>query len=163
MAASFAEFAAARGVALTRFAYLLCGDRFLAEDLTQTALERCYRRWRLAGMARAPEAYVKKAIANEFVSSRRRLSTREVVVESPAAGQVADHGIAVQDRDELWRGLAVLSPSHRAVLVLRYYEDLDDSAIADILGCSRGTVRSSASRALAALRADPVITGKERR
>lgn len=160
MATRFEDFAAARSVALTRFAYLLCGDRYLAEDLTQTALERCCQRWRLVGFAQAPEAYVRKAIANEFVSSRRRLATRDVLRDHPPDARVPDHALAVQDRDALWGALATLSPAHRAVLVLRYYEDLDDSAIADILGCTRGTVRSSASRALAALRVDPVITGR---
>lgn len=160
MSTSFEEFVAARGVALTRFAYLLCGDRFLAEDLTQSALERCYRRWRLVGMARAPEAYVKKTITNEFVSSRRRFAARAVTIERPSTAHVPDCGQAIDLRDELWQALGALSRSHRAVLVLRYYEDLDDTAIAAVLGCTRGTVRSSASRALAALRVNPAITGR---
>ena len=160
MPTRFEDFAAARGVALTRFAYMLCGDRFLAEDLTQIALERCSRRWRLVGMAASPEAYAKKAIANEFLSTRRRRASRDVLAERPPDLPVPDHAGAVHDRDELWRALTALAPAHRAVLVLRYYEDLDDAAIAEILGCARGTVRSHASRALAALRVDPVITGR---
>lgn len=158
MAMNFEDFVAARGVTLVRFAYLLCGDRFLAEDLAQIALERCHRRWRMVGMARAPEAYIRKAIANEYLSSRRRSASRDVVTEQPPDAHTPDHGPTIDARDELWHALAALTPSHRAVLVLRYFEDLDDNAIAAVLGCTRGTVRSSASRALAALRADETIT-----
>ena len=160
MPTGFEDFAASRGVALTRFAYALCGDRFLAEDLTQTALERCCKRWRVVGMPRSPDAYVKKAITNEFVSSRRRRSSRDVPIEELPDVHVLDHAPGVHDRDALWRALGGLSPSQRAVLVLRYYEDLDDSTIASILGCAQGTVRSSISRALATLRVNPVITGR---
>lgn len=157
MPTTFDDFAASRCVALTRFAYVLCGDRFLAQDLTQTALERCYRRWRLVGMAREPYAYAKKAITNEYVSSRRRRAAGDVLVESPPMAPQPDHAGAAADRDELWTALATLSPEHRAVLVLRYYEDLEDADIARVLGCTRSTVRSRASRALALLRLNPVI------
>lgn len=160
MPAGIEEFVAARGVALIRFAYLLCGDRFLAEDLVQAVMERCVDGWIRHGMPGYPEAYVKKAITNEFVSFRRRAWTRDVVVAHPPTATVADDTATAADRDELWQALAGLPSPYRAVLVLRYYEDLDDASIADILGCARATVRSTARRALAQLRVHPVISGK---
>ncbi len=160
MSAGIEEFVAARGVALTRFAYLLCGDRFLAEDLVQAVMERCVDGWLRHGMPAHPEAYVKKAITNEFVSFRRRAWTRDVVVADPPTAVVADGTATAADRDELWQALAGLPSPYRAVLVLRYYEDLDDASIAEVLGCARVTVRSTARRALAQLRVHPLISGK---
>lgn len=151
--ASFEDFVAARGLALTRFAYLLCGDAQLAEDLVQSALERTFQRWRRAGIVARPEAYVRQVIVHEYVSRQRRRSASEVVVADPPDVFVSDGGAAVDERDRVWRELATLPTQQRAVLVLRYYEDLDDVTIARLLGCARGTVRSAASRALATLRA----------
>lgn len=147
----FDEFAAARGDALLRFAYLLCGDAHLAEDLVQNVLSRAFPRWDRVAAAAHPEAYVKKMLVNEHLSWRRRLSSREVVRDAlPDAPVAADD--AVVHRDAAWRLLATLPRRQRAVLVLRYYEDLSDAAIAEVLGCSAGAVRAYASRALATLR-----------
>ena len=152
----FDEFAAARGDALLRFAYLLCGDAYLAEDLVQTVLARAYAKWPKVAGAERPEAYVKKMLVNEHLSWRRRRSSGEVAVADPEAGAVgADESVA--DRDAAWRLLATLPRRQRAVLVLRYYEDLSDAGIADALGCSVGAVRAYASRALATLRLDTTI------
>src|SRR6266508_4507578 len=130
MAATFEEFVVARGEALLRFALMLCGNRHGAEDLVQSALAKAYPRWsRIAAMER-PEAYVKAALVNEHLSWWRRRSSR----------------------DAAWALLGRLPCRQRAVLVLRYYEDLADAEIATILGCAPATVRSQAARALATLR-----------
>jgi len=149
---------ATRGLALTRFAYLLCGDRRLAEDLVQSALERTFLRWESTGSPDRPEAYVRQVIVREHLSRRRRRSSTEVVVADPPERATADEPAAADERDRVWRQLTRLAPRQRAVLVLRYYEDLDDAAIAAVLGWPAGTVRSTASRALAVLRADPVLS-----
>ncbi len=147
------DFVAARSLALTRFAYLLCGDAHLAEDLVQGALERTYRQWQKAGIAAQPEAYVRQVIVRGFVSAKRRRSATEIVMADPPETLNVDPAAASDERDRVWRQLAQLPSQQRAVLVLRYYEDLPDDAIARLLGCARGTVRSSASRALSTLRA----------
>jgi RNA polymerase sigma-70 factor (sigma-E family) len=151
------ELVATRGQALLRFAYLLCGDAHLAEDLVQTVLARAYAKWSRVGGSERLEPYVKRMIVNEHLSWRRRRSSGEVVTEAPgdsARPDTArpDGADAVADRDAVWRLLATLPPRQRAVLVLRYYEDLPDAAIAEALGCAESAVRSYASRGLAALR-----------
>lgn len=149
---SFDAFVLARGPALLRFAYLLSRDRHQAQDLVQEALSRAHRRWR---RVEQPEAYVRRAILNDFLSWRRRRSSGELVTDelpeptSPGAG---GHAAAQADRDAMWRLLARLPRQQRAVLVLRFYEDLDDAAIAGYLNCSQATVRAHASKALARLR-----------
>jgi RNA polymerase sigma-70 factor (sigma-E family) len=151
---SIEEFVAARGDALLRFALMLCGDRHRAEDLVQTVLARAYPRWhRIAGMA-APEAYLKRMLVNEQLRWRARRSNREVPLDRSADGAVTtDPAGAHASRDAAWALLARLPRRQRAVLVLRYYEDLPDGDIADVLGCRESTVRSQAARGLAALRA----------
>jgi len=141
-----------RGLALTRFAYVLCGDAHLADDLVQTAFERTLVRWRRAGVADRPEAYLRRVIVREFISLRRRRSASEVRTPSPPDTAQVSQGDTAGTRDVVWRHLTALPARQRAVLVLRYYEDLDDTAIAGLIGSSRSTVRSLASRAIAALR-----------
>jgi RNA polymerase sigma-70 factor (sigma-E family) len=149
----FDEFVAARGYALLRFAYLLTGDRYLAEDLTQEALVRAHRRW--ASIERAdPEPYLRKAIVHQYLSWRRRRASTETVLadlpERPDQSQAPDR---LAERDEMWSLLATLPRAQRAVLVLRYYEDLTDADIGAVLGCSDSTVRVHAFKALKRLRA----------
>jgi RNA polymerase sigma-70 factor (sigma-E family) len=152
---TFDDYVASRGAALLRLAFMLTGDQHLAEDLTQDVLVRIYGRWsRVAGMEQV-DAYVRRTLINRHVSWRRRRSSGEVPLAEPSevAHPAADDGSdAAADRDQAWRLLAMLPPRQRAVLVLRYYEDLSDREVADVLGCSAGTVRSQASRALATLR-----------
>lgn len=161
----FDEFVAVRGPALFRLAFLLCGDTHLAEDLVQSALAKAYRHWKRFGDGDSPESYVRTIIVREHASWWRRASSREVVTESPSdltgAGQVDDLAISVVEADATWAMLATLPRKQRAVLVLRYYLDQSDVQIAGLLGCSPGTVRSSASRALATLRHSAVVTSKE--
>ncbi len=146
-------FVAARGAALRRFAYLLSGDRQRAEDLVQSALARVVRGWpRIAAMEH-PEAYVRQVVVREHLAWWRRRASSEVVSAAPPdRPDGADFTTTAAERDAAWRLLAGLPPRQRAVLVLRFYEDLDDAAVAGVLGTSESTVRSNAARGLAALR-----------
>jgi RNA polymerase sigma-70 factor (sigma-E family) len=153
---SFDEFVAAQLPGLLRYAAALTGDRALAQDVVQDALVRVHRRWRRVLAADRPEAYVKRIVVNEYLSWRRRWHFRHVVLSHEPQDTIEpDHAARSADRDDLrWR-LAQLAPRQRAVLVLRYFEDLSDPEIAEILGCTQGTVRGYASRGLHALRLQP--------
>lgn len=154
MRQAFEEYVSARGGRLLRFAYLLCGDRHLAEDLVQEVLAKAHRRWDRIE-ADAPDGYLRAAIVRTNLSWWRRRSSRERVTAEPPErdGPRPDFADTHAVRDELWRLLAILPRAQRAVLVLRFFEDLDDQSIAAVLGCAPGTVRLHASRGLAALRA----------
>jgi RNA polymerase sigma-70 factor (sigma-E family) len=150
---SFEEYVAARGAALVRFAILITGDDHRAEDLVQDALARAYLRWDRIGRADRPDVYVRRMLINASRSWWRRRSNRELPVERPTERPVAgDFGAEAAERDEMWRLVAKLPRRQRAVLVLRYYEDLDDATIAETLDCSAATVRTHAMRALTMLR-----------
>jgi RNA polymerase sigma-70 factor (sigma-E family) len=161
--ARWAEVAMRHAPALFRLAVMLTGSRFEAEDLLQSCLERAGRHGeRVAAMA-APAAYLRRVLVNEHLSRARRLRRRVVEVAAdhapePSAPDTVD---AIDHRDEAWRWLATLPRQQRAVLVLRFYEDLPDDEIAELLGCSRVTVRSNASRGLASLRALLASTSSE--
>ena len=151
---TFEEFAADRLPGVLRFAAVLTGDRALAEDLAQEVLIRAHARWRTIGSLDRPEYYVRKMILNEFLSWRRR-SLRQIPAGGAAeesASRAPDHAHVYAERQALLGELGKLPRRQRAVLVLRYYEDRDDAEIAELLGCTPGTVRGYASRALAALR-----------
>ncbi|GAA2635142.1 SigE family RNA polymerase sigma factor [Dactylosporangium fulvum] len=150
----FAEFVVSRTAALLRFGYLLTGDRHLAEDLTQEALVKAHRRWGgIVGDA-GPEPYVRQAILRQFLSWRRRRSfTERPIAEPPDVPLAGDLSDRLADADEMWSLLRTLPRSQRAVIVLRYYEDLPDAEIARLLGCSPATVRVHAFHALQRLRA----------
>ena len=149
----FAEFVLARTSALLRFAYLLTGDEHLAEDMTQEALVRAHRHWSTITSDKGPEPYVRKAIMRQYLSWRRRRSSGEVpFAELPDSLDTHHDAEHVVNRDEISRLLAMLSRSQRAVVVLRYYEDLPDVEIATLLGCSAATVRVHAFTALKKLR-----------
>lgn len=154
----FEAYVAARGPALLRFAYVLTTDAHAAEDLVQSALADAYRRWGRVQRADQPDAYVRKIIVNRHLSGRRRRWWGERPsdqVDGPlggAGGVVADPADRVVERDATLSVLDGLAPRARAILVLRYYADLDDHAIAEVLGVAESTVRSTASRALATLR-----------
>jgi RNA polymerase sigma-70 factor (sigma-E family) len=152
-----AQFAAEHGVALTRFAYLLCGDRGRAQDLVQDTYLALYRRFGDELPIAAPVAYARRAIVHAQVSrARRRSSTETPVAELPEPAAV-DPTVAEDEQDAMWRALATLPERQRTVLVLRYYADLPDSEIARLLGVRRGTVRSLATRAFAELRHAPQL------
>jgi RNA polymerase sigma-70 factor (sigma-E family) len=154
----FAEFVAARSPALLRTAYLLTGDWASGEDLLQTTLEQCWRRWgRLSGN---PEAYVRQAMLRTFLSWRRRRWTGEVPTQELPDVGVDDATGAVDDRDRVWQALLRLPRRQRAVVVLRYFDDLSESETAHALGISVGTVKSQASKALASLRVDETLADR---
>jgi RNA polymerase sigma-70 factor (sigma-E family) len=147
----FREFVVARSPALLGTAYLLTGDRGAAEDLLQVTLLKAYRHWSRIRAAGNPEAYVRRAMSNQRISwwrRRRVVESDRALPDLPAGDGVA----SVEQRDELWRALQLLPPRTRAVLVLRYWEDLPEADTARILGCSVGTVKSLASRGLRRLR-----------
>ncbi len=151
----------ARGGSLLRFAYLLCGDFHLAEDLVQEALARACRKWKRVECGN-PDAYLRKAIVRMHISWWRRRSNREAPSGEIAATEVVDDFTAGHAlREELWAQLKTLSRKQRAVLVLRYFHDLDDDAIAQVLGCAPATARVHAHRGLAALRSRLSRTAEE--
>jgi RNA polymerase sigma-70 factor (sigma-E family) len=149
------DFVADQGVGLTRFAYLLCGDHTLAEDLVQDTYLALYRRFGETLTVAAPVAYARRAIVNAHISRARGRAAREVVsAEVPdSAADSIDGG----DQDAMWRLLAGLPVRQRAVLVLRFYADLPEGEIAAALGCRPGTVRSLAARAFATIREHPAF------
>lgn len=155
----FVAYAEARTPALLRLAYLLTGDGHHAEDLVQEALTQAYRRWDAVRTAGNPHAYVRRIVVNQHVSWRRRRQSTEVVVapESMPEGETTGVASGVAERDLAWRAMGDLPARQRAVLVLRYYEDLSDNDIAETLGVAVGTVRSLASRAFAELRKRPEL------
>lgn len=157
-----AELMQHHGLELLRVAYLLCGDRNLAEDLLQDALLGMHRRYPGGLPLDNPVAYACRAMANANVDRLRRRSSSEVVVDPVPEPALADPDDPAE-RDALWRALRRLPARQRSVLVLRFYNDATDTEIAEALGCRRGTVRSLASRALAALRVDADITEGGRR
>ncbi|MEV1017474.1 SigE family RNA polymerase sigma factor [Micromonospora sp. NPDC049801] len=150
---TFEEYAFARTSALVRLARLLTGDEHRAEDLVQDVLARAYARWGRISRTDQPDAYVRRMLVNTHHSWWRRRSSREVTVAAvlDRAGDV-DEAAGVAERDALWRLVSDLPARQRTVIVLRYYEDLDDMTIAGILACSTGTVRTHAKRALTTLR-----------
>ncbi|GAA5031063.1 SigE family RNA polymerase sigma factor [Actinopolymorpha pittospori] len=152
--AEFRQFVEARSLALLRTAYVLSGDQHHAEDLVQGALAKLAARWRKVD---DPEAYVRRVVYHDQVSWwRRRGRIREELVEhapDSEAGFATDHAGRVDRRLDVRQALARLGPRQRAVLALRYFEDLPEAEVAHILGCSVGTVRSQTARALARLRA----------
>ena len=154
--ASFEEFVRTRGPALLRYAHLLCGDGGRAEDLVQDALVKVHRRWAATADLAAPFAYTRRAVTNEYLSWRRRLTNHEVPATVPDLA-VAGPGDRLADRDLVWSVIRDLPRRQRVVIVLRYYEDLGDPEIAEVLGVAEGTVRSLASRAFAALRGRPEL------
>ena len=146
-------FVTARGAALRRFAYLVTGDRQRAEDLVQSALARVLRDWPRVAAMEHPEAYLRQVLVREHLSWRRRRLSTEVVTDVVAdRGDGSDFTTTAAERDAAWQLLTGLPPRQRAVLVLRFYEDLDDAAVARLLGTSESTVRSNAARGLATLR-----------
>lgn len=148
---AFEAFVAARSADLLRTAVLLTRDRGHAEDLLQTALVKAYRRWsRIDG---DPYPYVRRVLVTSAASWRRLRATQEIVslpAHDPAAPDATE---AVAERERMADALATLPPRMRAVLVLRYTEDLSEADAAELLGCSVHTVRSQTVRGLARLRA----------
>ncbi len=148
----FRDFVAARSAALLRTAYLLAGDWATAEDLVQITLTKTYLAWRRLGSIEAVEPYARRVLVNTSTSWWRRRwhgeRPTDVLPDRPAPDRL-DESL---ERDALWRHVKRLPTGQRAVLVLRFYEDLSEAETARLLGVSVGTVKSQCARALAALR-----------
>jgi RNA polymerase sigma-70 factor (sigma-E family) len=152
---SFREYVLARRNTLLREAYLLVGDVHLAEDLVQTTLAKAYVAWRRVTASKSPDAYVRRILINTNISRARRRGASELPTTS-----LPDSPALSQDRAEridLLRALETLPRRQRAAVVLRYWADLPEAEVADIMGCSVGTVRSQAFRGLAKLRGEPSL------
>jgi RNA polymerase sigma-70 factor (sigma-E family) len=147
----FAEFVAARSAALIRLAYVLTCDQHAAEDLLQTALTKAAAHW--GGIHSSPEAYVRQIMYREQIGLWRRRARRpETAMAQVPDLPVADQASGLDTRLALQEALRSIPAGKRAVLVLRYLEDLPEAQVAQILGCSVGTVRSQTHKAIAQLR-----------
>lgn len=154
---SFDEFVNASSSHLLRTACLLTWDDAEAEDLVQECLIQVARRWRRVQRMDLPLAYARRILVNLALAGRPSQSRRQGELgHESAVSRAAPHADAISEsleaRAELVDALARISPQQRAVLVLRYFEDLSEQQVADLLGCSIGTVKSSASRGLVRIR-----------
>ncbi|MCX4824264.1 SigE family RNA polymerase sigma factor [Streptomyces sp. NBC_01142] len=158
---SFSSYVRARGPVLLRTARSLTANPSDAEDLLQTALTKTYVAWERIEDHRALDGYVRRALLNTRTSQWRKrkvdefacdeLPEREAVPETDPAEQQVLH-------DAMWRAVMKLPDRQRAMVVLRYYEDLSEAQTAEVLGVSIGTVKSAVSRALGKLREDPELS-----
>lgn len=153
----FREFMVTRWPGLVRLGYVLTGDRWLAEDLAQTALAGACRAWWRVKRADDPDAYVRRILINATKSRFRRHRVIEQPTATAPEAAVADPTVSVDDRSALLGALQQLPQRQRAAVVLRYWEDLTDAQAGALLGCSASTVRSQAARALAKLRASGAL------
>ncbi|GAA4691981.1 SigE family RNA polymerase sigma factor [Nocardioides conyzicola] len=152
-APTFEEYAGSAWPSLYRYAYLLTGNHADAEDVAQQTLVKAHGSWARVEAADSPAAYLRRMLTNTYLSERRPQKRRlEVLTDEPPEPVLAPAS-GLEDRMTLWPHVTSLPPRQRAVIVLRYYEQLSEQEIADALGCSRGNVKSTAHRALNALRA----------
>ena len=152
-APTFEEYAGVAWPSLYRYAYLLAGNHADAEDIAQQTLMKAHRSWSRIKGSDSLTAYLRRMLTNTYLSQRRPKRRRlELLTDAPPEGI---HGPAggPEERMALWPHVKSLPPRQRAVIVLRYYEDLSEEEIANTLGCSRGNVKSTAHHALKALRA----------
>jgi RNA polymerase sigma-70 factor (sigma-E family) len=159
---SFEEFVVARSRQLQRTAYLLTRDHHLAQDLVQTTYAKVWPAW--TRISDDPEPYIRRVMLNTYTSWWRRKWRGETPTgELPDDGRSGGQG-QIEDRAGLMAALGRLPTRQRAVVVLRYFEDLSETETARVLNCSPGNVKSQASRALAKLRIDPALldSGRER-
>jgi RNA polymerase sigma-70 factor (sigma-E family) len=150
---TFEQYATRRLPVLLGTARAICADGALAEDLVQDVLIKVHARWSVIGSMAAPDAYVRRMLVNEYLSWRRtRLRQVPTTRSVDDAGTGVDFASAQADRSELLDEVRRLPARQRAVIGLRYYADLTDAEIADLLGCRQSTVRVHATRALKTLR-----------
>jgi RNA polymerase sigma-70 factor (sigma-E family) len=153
----FATFVRAHTAALIKTAYLLTRDADEAEELVQDTLVWLYPRWQQVAEAQHQLAYVRKSVVNRFLAGRRRMSATEVRYD-PTLERFTDQrdrrdaAAEVDERLAIWDELGQLSERQRAAIVLRFFHDLPDDEVAQVLDCRVGTVRSLISRSLSALR-----------
>ncbi|OAH15035.1 SigE family RNA polymerase sigma factor [Streptomyces jeddahensis] len=157
---SFVSFVQARGPVLLRTARSLTGNPNDAEDLLQTALTKTYVAWDRIEDHRALDGYVRRALLNTRTSQWRKRKVDEFVCDEPPEPEAVPVGDPAENqalRDAMWRAIMKLPARQRAMVVLRYYEDLSEVQTAEVLGVSVGTVKSAVSRALGKLREDPEL------
>ncbi|WHT19624.1 SigE family RNA polymerase sigma factor [Crossiella sp. CA-258035] len=148
----FGEFVRMSLPALLRYGHALTGNPHDAADLVQSVLEKVGTRWRkLLRQEVNPQAYVRRAMANTHVSRWRRVRKESLVADLPEDSQSYEQADRLEN-EPLWQALRELPPRQRAVIVLRYYDNLTEAEIAESLGVTKGTVKSQASKAMAALR-----------
>jgi RNA polymerase sigma-70 factor (sigma-E family) len=154
MEEDFAAFYHARAHTLRNTAYLLCGDWDLAQDLTQTTFIKIYRSWQRLDRHDTLDQFARRVLLRAFLDERRRPWRREVATapESPALDPGGFEERWPDERSQLRQALQRIPPRRRAVLVLRFWADLSVEQVADILGCSTGTVKSQTSDGLSDLR-----------
>jgi RNA polymerase sigma-70 factor (sigma-E family) len=152
-APTFEEYAGVAWPSLYRYAYLLTGNHADAEDIAQQTLMKAYRFWSRVKASESPAAYLRQMLTNTYLShARPKVRRLELLTDAPPdPGHAPTAG--PEERMALWPHVKSLPPRQRAVIVLRYYEDLSEQEIADTLGCSRGNVKSTAHHALKSLRA----------
>jgi RNA polymerase sigma-70 factor (sigma-E family) len=148
----YLDYVRARTPTLRRLAHRLCGEWSAADDLVQECLVTLYRHWRKASEADSIDAYVRAMLLNTYLAERKRSWIRRVRPMADVSGPPATPLTGAEHRVDLLAALAKLSRGQRAVLVLRYWEDLDVAQTAAALGCSTGTVKSQTSHAITALR-----------
>jgi RNA polymerase sigma-70 factor (sigma-E family) len=150
----FREYVTARSRALLRTAYLLTGNAADAEDLVQAALAKTFLAWDRIEDRSAVDGYVRRAMVNTHISWWRRRRLEEYPTDEIPDQAVADHAVASDLQETLRRAIDRLPDRMRAAVVLRYYEDMTEAEVAEALGVSLGTVKSTVSRAVAKLRTD---------
>ncbi|MGI8665282.1 MAG: SigE family RNA polymerase sigma factor [Jatrophihabitans sp.] len=148
----FEEYARQRSRQLLRLAMVITADAGTAEDAVQEVLIRAHTRWARIDTLPHPHAYLRRMVVNECLSWRRKWGRIEARPDIELDRPLADHGTLLADRDALAGEIAKLSPKIRAAIVLRYYEDLSDIEIAEVLSCRAVTVRGYIHRGLKALR-----------
>jgi RNA polymerase sigma-70 factor (sigma-E family) len=159
---SFSSYVKARQPVLLRTARSLTANPSDAEDLLQTALTRTYVAWERIEDHRALDGYVRRALLNTRTSQWRKRRVDEFACDElpepePAPGEDEDPAERQALHDAMWRAIMKLPARQRAMVVLRYYEDLSEVQTAEVLGVSVGTVKSAVSRALGKLREDPEL------
>jgi RNA polymerase sigma-70 factor (sigma-E family) len=150
----FREYVTTRSHSLLRTAYLLTGNRADAEDLVQSALAKTYQAWDRIEDRQALDGYVRRAMVNTHISWWRRRRVDEYPTDEIPDRPIADHAGDSDLQDTLRRAIDRLPQRMRAAVVLRYFEDMTEAEVADVLGVSLGTVKSTVSRAVAKLRID---------
>ncbi len=151
---AFRDYVRERSRALLRTAYLLTGNRADAEDLVQSALAKTYLAWDRIEDRAALDGYVRRAMVNTHISWWRRRRVEEYPTDEVPDQAVADHAVSSDIQEALRRAVDRLPQRMRAAVTLRFYEDMTEAEIAEVLGVSLGTVKSTVSRAVAKLRID---------